>query len=94
MRNDDIARSVADEHTNPMRPVSIYNESKKHTSTAQDPMTSLENAETAYIDMQMSRLADVTERIDKGEKYLTALEQRINSTQKMLESGLLVQISM
>ena len=65
-----------------MRPVSIYNDSKKHTSKAQDPSASLENAETAYIDMQMSRLADVTERIDKAESYLTALEQRINSTQK------------
>lgn len=64
-----------------MRPVSIYNDSKKHTSTAQNPLTSLENAETAYIDMQMSRLADVTERIDKAEKYLTALEQRINRSQ-------------
>lgn len=64
-----------------MRPVSIY-DSKKHTSKAQDPSTSLENAETAYIDMQMSRLADVTERIDKAENYLTDLEHRINSAQK------------
>ena len=65
-----------------MRPVSICNDFNKHTSVAQHTLTSLENAETAYIDMQMSRLADVTERIDKAEKYLNALEQRINRTQK------------
>ncbi|KAL3135272.1 hypothetical protein ABBQ38_006244 [Trebouxia sp. C0009 RCD-2024] len=58
---------------------------------AQDPLTSLDNAETAYIDMQMSRLADVTERIDKAEKYLTILEESINSTEKHV--GVWVSIS-
>lgn len=40
------------------------------------------NPETAYIDMQMSRLTEVTELINKAEKYLTDLEHQINLTKK------------
>lgn len=65
-----------------MRPVDIYVDSKKNKSNAKDALTPFENAECAYVDMQMSRLADVTERIDKAEEYLTGLEKRIDSTEK------------
>ena len=54
---------VADRHTNSMRPLSRYNDSNKHTSKAQDPSTSLENAETAYIDI-LRRLNERSHRAD------------------------------
>ena len=65
-----------------MRPVDIYVDSKKKNFKAEDLSTPFENAECAYIDMQMSHLADVTERIDKAEKYLTGLEKRIDSAER------------
>jgi hypothetical protein len=43
--------------------------------------------ETVYIDMQMSRLADITERIEKAEKRLTDLESKMMLRRRVLESG-------
>lgn len=65
-----------------MRPVDIDVDSKKKNFKAEDLSTPFQNAECAYVDMQMSRLADVTERIDKAEEYLTRLEKRIDWTEK------------